>query len=176
MDKEAESTIQVLKLALQMEVDGREFYLQASEKSVNPALKKLFLRLSEDEEEHYRTFYHIFESIMKSGTWPESGTSVQPEKSAHTIFREAAEALSERPVPAASELEAIDEAVKMEDRSYRLYLERGEKTVRPREKSLYQALSREERGHYLALLDSREYLTNPEGWFTEKEHWSLDGA
>jgi len=31
-------------------------------------------------------------------------------------------------------------------------------------------------GHHLSLLDSYEYLSDPAGWFTKSEHWSLDGA
>ncbi len=34
----------------------------------------------------------------------------------------------------------------------------------------------EERGHYLMLSDLNFYLTDPEAWFAEKEHHSLDGA
>ena len=34
----------------------------------------------------------------------------------------------------------------------------------------------EERGHYLALVDYREYLIDPAGWFRKAEHHSLDGG
>jgi rubrerythrin len=63
----------------------------------------------------------------------------------------------------------------MEDKSYTFYKSRFEEADSPHEKSFYKALTAEERVHYLALLDSYEYLLNPQGWFSKKERWGLDG-
>ncbi|MCK4722939.1 MAG: hypothetical protein KAT75_06530 [Dehalococcoidia bacterium] len=43
-------------------------------------------------------------------------------------------------------------------------------------RKLFQILATEERGHYLTLLDYREYLSDPAGWFVTQEHPSLDGG
>jgi len=63
----------------------------------------------------------------------------------------------------------------LEDKSYTFYKARFEEADNPHEKSFYKALTGEERVHYLALLDSFEYLSNPQGWFSKKERWGLDG-
>ena len=78
--------------------------------------------------------------------------------------------------PTASELEALKMAMTMEDKSYSFYRSRNEEAASPAEKAFYQALSAEERVHYLALLDAYDYLLNPQGWFTKKERWGLDGG
>lgn len=51
------------------------------------------------------------------------------------------------------------------------------RVIRPsRALQIYIALSREERGHYLELLDYREYFEDPAGWFGMKEGFRLDGG
>ena len=75
-----------------------------------------------------------------------------------------------------SELEAIRIAVNMEIRSHNLYQSRSEESTYAMEKRLYEGLAGEKRGHQLAFSDAYEYLSDPTGWFTKTEHWSLDGA
>jgi len=38
------------------------------------------------------------------------------------------------------------------------------------------AVSAEEQGHYLALIDYKEYMLDPVDWITRTEHHLLDGA
>jgi rubrerythrin len=45
MEKEQARTIEVLQLAVRMEVEGKEFYQQASQKSSNRLAKDLFQHL-----------------------------------------------------------------------------------------------------------------------------------
>ena len=56
------------------------------------------------------------------------------------------------------------------------YRSQGEKAQYDVEKKFYETLAAEERGHYLALVDYREYLVDPAGWFRKAEHHSLDGG
>jgi rubrerythrin len=62
----------------------------------------------------------------------------------------------------------------MENKTYDFY--KSQNTSYDTERELYEALAAEERGHYLVLRDYSEYLTDPAGWFIEKEHPSLDGG
>ena len=50
------------------------------------------------------------------------------------------------------EIEALKTAMNMEDKSYSFYKSRAEEAASSAEKSFYQALTAEERGHYLTLL------------------------
>jgi len=77
---------------------------------------------------------------------------------------------------APAELDAITIAMDMENKTYDFYKSRGEEAVYDVEKRFYEALAAEERGHYLALVDYREYIIDPAGWFTKIEHHSLDGG
>ena len=66
--------------------------------------------------------------------------------------------------------------MEMEQKSINFYRERAKLTADATEKSFYEAISGEEQGHYLALIEYREYLTDPVDWFTIKERHSLDGG
>lgn len=176
MNSEVEKSTQALKTALQLEIEGKEFYQKSGEGMGNPLARKLFQHLAEQEDVHYKVIREIYETVTSRQEWPQKDTVFEHEKSLKSVFREAIEGLGKDAKPAPSELEAVKTAMKMEDQSYSFYRSRGEEATSPTEKAFYQALTAEERTHYLTLVDSYEYLSDPQGYFTKTEHWGLDGA
>ena len=176
MENEQARTIEVLQLAVQMEVDGKEFYQKASGKSSNRLAKDLFHQLANEEDIHRRKFEEIYKAIKKGKNWPNVVPVSEKGKKLKSLFSEATKALGSKVKVAESELEAIKTAMDMEVRSYNLYHTRSKEATLPMEKRFYETLAGEERGHHLTLVGSYEYLSDPAGWFTQKEHWSLDGA
>jgi len=176
MEKEQGRTLEILEVAVQMEVDGKEFYQKASRKSSNKLAKDLFQQLAIEEDLHRKKFEEIYKALRKGQGWPDVEPPSLKGAKTKTLFAEATKALGSEFQVAESELQAIKMAMDMEIRSYSLYHSRSTESTLPAEKQFYKALAREERGHHLALLDSYEYLSDPTGWFTRKEHWSLDGA
>ena len=176
MKEQIEKIARALEIALQMEIEGKGFYHKAGERSDNLLAKNLFQRLDADEDVHIQKINEIYEAIKSRAEWPEKETTFEHEKSLRSMFREAIEGMDKEVKASSSELEALKMAMIMEDKSYSLYKSRDEEAASAAEKSFYQALTAEEREHYLALLDSYEYLTDPQGWFIQKEHWGLDGG
>ena len=176
MESEQARTIKVLQLAVQMEVDGKKFYQKASRKSSNKLAKELFRQLADEEDIHRKRFEEIYKALKRGQNWPDVEPPFEKGKTIKSLFAEATKALGSKFKVAESELEALKAAMDMEIRSYNLYHTRSAASMLPAEKQFYKTLAGEERGHHLALLDSYEYLSDPAGWFTKKEHWSLDGA
>jgi rubrerythrin len=176
MEDEQVRTLKVLQLAVQMEVDGKEFYQKASRKSSNKLAKELFRQLANEENIHRKKFEEIYKALKRGQNWPDVEPPFEKGKKIKSLFAEASKALGTKFKIAEPELEAIKAAMDMEIRSYNLYHSRSAESTLPAEKQSYKNLAGEERGHHLALLDSYEYLSDPTGWFTRKEHWSLDGA
>jgi len=176
MEDEQARTIKVLELAVQMETDGKEFYQKAGRKSSNRLAKELFHQLASEEDVHRRRFEEVYKTIRKGKNWPDVVPAAEKGKKLKSLFSEATKALGSKFKVAETELEAIKTAMDMEIRSYNLYHSRSKETTLPMEKRFYETLAGEERGHHLALVGSYEYLSDPAGWFTQKEHWSLDGA
>ncbi|NWF77711.1 MAG: hypothetical protein HXY36_03870 [Chloroflexi bacterium] len=118
----------------------------------------------------------MYKAFKRGQNWPDIESPFEEGKRLKSLFAEATKALGRKFEVAESELEAIKIAMDMEVRSYNLYYSRSAESTLSVEKQFYKTLAGEERGHHLALLDSYEYLSDPAGWFTKREHWSLDGA
>jgi len=173
---EQAKTLEVLQIAVRMEVDCKEFYKKASHKSSNKLAKELFKQLANEEDVHRKKFVEIYKTLKRGQNWPDVGAPSEKGKNIKSLFADATKALGSKFTVAESEFEAIKIAMDMEVKSYNLYHSRSKESTLPVEKRFYETLAGEERGHHLALLDSYEYLSDPAGWFTKKEHWSLDGA
>ncbi len=176
MKNEQARAMEVLQLAVQMEADGKKFYQKASRKSSNKLAKELFQELAKEEDVHRKKFVEIYKAFKRGKNWPDVEPPFEKGKRLKSLFAEATKALGSRFEVAESELEAIKMAMDMEVKSYNLYYSRSAESTLSVEKQFYKTLAGEERGHHLALLDSYEYLSDPVGWFTKREHWSLDGA
>ena len=176
MENAQARTLEVLESALNMEVQGRKFYLKASEDCSNRLARQLFERLAEEEDAHGRRFEEAYAALKTGQSWPDVELPCDQGRQLRSLFAEATAMLGSNIQVPQSELEAIKLAMDMEAKSYSLYHSRGEESTLPAEKRFYEALAGEERGHHLALLDSYEYLSDPAAWFTKSEHWSLDGV
>jgi|YelNatPaOPRAMG01_1025707.scaffolds.fasta_scaffold42323_3 rubrerythrin len=176
MESESTRIEQALNNALKTEQEGKAFYLKASEGSANKLVKDLFRELAEEEDAHARRFQEICKALKQKHNWPNE-MLFTPEKGKRlkSLFARAARKLGTKVEIARSELEAIEIALEMEMKSYELYRSLADNSKVRAEREFYEALAGEEQQHRLTLLDSREYLSDPAGWFTKREHWSLDG-
>jgi len=177
MEEEQTKTAQALRLAIQMEIDGKEYYQKASKESDNKVGKELFQWLATEEDRHRQRFEEIYRAIENQKAWPK--VDIQPVKQGrlHTLFAEALKTTKPNTKKTHStELDAIAKAMYMENKTRDFYKTQSEKAFHDTEKKLYETIANEERGHYLALADYREYLIDPTGWFRKVEHHSLDGG
>jgi len=174
--QEQNATLQAIEFAIQMEIDGKKYYLEAGRQSDNKVGKELFHWLAGEEDKHRRIFSSIFNAIRKRKAWPVAG--IQPRKGAilDTVFSKELKRVAPTAKATDSELESIAKAIEMENKTREFYENRNQKAGFDAEKQLYSALAAEEQGHYLALVDYREYLVDPAGYFRKVEHHSLDGG
>ena len=176
MATEQDRMLQVLELAIQMETDGKAFYLQASQQSSNSMGKELLKSLAAEEDRHKQTFTGIYEAIRHKKAWPRVDLPPDRDKILRTIFARASTSVSTTAKPDSSELDAVQTAIEMEVKSYSLYAGEGKNARYAIEREFYEKLAGEERQHHLILLDYYEYLKDPAQWFAGKEHSSLDGG
>jgi rubrerythrin len=176
MESEQSKTIKAVQFAIQMEIDGKEYYQRASRGSDNRVGKELFEWLAGEEDKHRQKFEAIYSSLKNEKAWPE--VDIQPRKGdiLNTFFSEAMRAAGTTVKPAGTELDTIAKAMDMEDKTEKFYSSQGKEAAYDAERKLYTSLAAEEKGHYLTLVDYREYLIDPAGWFRKAEHHSLDGG
>jgi len=172
----SESTTQVLELALKMEKEGREFYLKAGQKSQDQLGQKLFRALADAELEHMEKIKKIHAALIGAARWPEGETSFVKGKLPRTAFAEALDNLGRLVKATSDDLEALRMGMDLENKGLLFYLDRSGQATASGERQFYQALVAEERGHYLLLFDSYEYLTDPQAYLVRKEHHGLDAG
>jgi rubrerythrin len=63
-----------------------------------------------------------------------------------------------------------------EGRSIAFYENHLAQATEPLEQAFLKQMVQEEKSHYRALQDTHYYLSDPEGWFMEKERAGLEGA
>ncbi len=176
MAKEQDTTLKALKTAIQMEIDGKEFYLEASKASKNELGKKLLKQLAEEEDAHRKVFEGIYKDLSTRKGWPDRKVHLDGGRGLRTIFARAIEQMDKDVKSISTEIDAVQRAMEMENKTYDFYKSRGQKAAYEVEKQFYEALAVQEEEHYRVLLDYFEFLKNPEAWFVQKEHPSLDGG
>jgi rubrerythrin len=65
----ARSEMDALKIALQMEKEGFDFYKQSAAKAPSPQEKELFERLAVEENDHYSILNETYEFLDRTGHW-----------------------------------------------------------------------------------------------------------
>jgi rubrerythrin len=176
MDKEQNKTIEALQFAIQMEIDGKEFYTKAGAESKSKVGKDLFEWLSGEEDKHRLRFEQIYDEMKASKKWPDIPVKREGDKSIKTLFSDALQRTGRTIQVDPSELELVDKAIDMEDKTYNFYKSTSDSASYEAEKIFYESVAIEERGHYLMLTDYKEYIIDPAGWFTKSEHHSMDGG
>jgi rubrerythrin len=171
---EQQNTIDALKTALQMEIDGKEFYEQAARDSRDDLGKKLLNALAGEEDIHRQVFLRIYEAISAKKGWPDVDLHPDGGRTLRTIFASGTTQGEGRPQTGESELAAVAKARTMEGKTYDFYQRQRQQATNPAEKEFYEKLAAQEQQHTLVLTDYQEYLVNPAGWFVKKERPSLD--
>jgi rubrerythrin len=171
---ETDRALEALNTAIQMELDGKLFYEEASRKSGNELGRKLLHDLSLEEDHHRRRFEAIYLAGGGTKSWEDAAMPYDGAAGLKTIFAEATAGLGAGTAALEGELDAVTTAMSMENRSFDFYQDRAGKAKSEAEKRFYELVSAEERVHHTLLLDYYEFLKDPAAWFTQKEHPSLD--
>jgi rubrerythrin len=176
MKKEQEKTAQALKLSIQMEIDGKAFYLKASKASSNEAGRTLLQTLAAEEEIHRRRFEAIFQEISQKNQWPAGEYGPDSSRRLRDTLDRSVRTMGRDIKFGSSELADVQTAMALENKTYDFYTNHAADASFDTEREFYESLAAQEREHYLLLLDYSEYLRDPAAWFTEHEHPTLDGG
>lgn len=176
MKDEFAGLVETVKFAIQMEVDGKKFYTAASKQSTNRLGKELFSWLAAQEDHHRAKFEAIYHSISRKKELPAEHITLNRTSGIGTLFREAIKNTGKTLKTQKTELEAVEKAIEMEIKSRDYYKKQAAGSSSDIVSKFLMAVSAEEQGHFLALTDYREYMSDPADWFTRTEHHLLDGA
>ncbi|OGN98045.1 MAG: hypothetical protein A2Y89_06355 [Chloroflexi bacterium RBG_13_51_18] len=176
MPNEQEATLKALETALKMEIDGKEFYLKASQSSKNKIGQDLLKKLAAEEDIHRQVFQNIYNTIKSKKGWPDVKFHGDGGRGLKTVFAEAMKNMKNQTKGLKEELDAVKTAMDMENKTLDFYHARSKKTPLDAEKQLYDALAMQESEHHRVLLDYYEFLKDPAAWYVQKEHTAVDGG
>ena len=164
-----------LKEAIQMEVDGRQFYLEAAKKTKNDGVRQILDYLAESEMYHIKKFNEIYQSLEKDPKWTEKLAEFKPPHS-EPYACVMAMTHAGQGTGGKDDLEALKTGLQMEQCAIDYYPKLAKETSIPLARRFLMSLAHEERGHYLMLLDMHNYITDPADWFYVTEMSMVDGA
>ena len=176
MVTEQDRAIEAVQIAIRMEIDGKEYYLKASQASGNELGKKLLATLAAEEDFHRQKFVQIYDTIRNKQAWPVIVLPPDRSKKLNTVFAAASKTVGSKVKILSTELSAIEKAMDMENKTYDFYQSQSQKATYDAERELYRSVAAEEKEHHRLLLNYYEYLKDPAGWFVQQEHPSLDGG
>lgn len=176
MVAEQDKALEAVQVAIQMEIDGKEYYLAASQRSGNQLGKDLFRKLAGEEDYHRRKFVEIYDTIRVREGWPV--IILPPDRIARvrTVFADGIKQLNAQTSVLETELAAVEKAMEMENKTYDYYQSQAVKSDFDAARDFYRVVAAEEREHHRVLQDYFEFLKDPAAYFVAKEHPSLDGG
>ncbi len=167
---------EALSMAIEMEQEGRTFYLKTAEKTTDKMTKEVFEFLANEESKHIdaiKTFYDNVIAGTKSNYHEIIGgnTPEIAKKAIYNLFK----GLSEKVPTDKPDIEAYGFARDFEKNGEKFYREAAQKAEDENVKLLFEFLVDEEVRHFEMIDDSMAFLENPDEWFHRQEKWHVEG-
>jgi len=161
---------QVAQAALQLERDGRMFYLDVAEKATDESVRKMFESLADDELDHA-------EWIRKMEPGADAATASRDlyGRLRH-IFADVPEQRLRKLAQSESDVNAINAALDVEKASVEAYEQWADDTEDDAVENLCRTLAGIERFHILVLNNTLEYFERTPDWFMKEEQWNFEGG
>jgi len=177
METGYQAALKAIEGAIQMEVEGRDFYVTASQKVTWPEGKQTLLDLAKDEEEHIRILKAEHASLVDGKDWITAETvapRMAEEKPIKVFERDDAKIAGMIDDWANSE-DVLDVAIRNEYNSAQYYIQQLSLATNPEAKRIFQWLVTEEKGHQKTLMDYALYIGAHSEWLLERERPLLEG-
>ncbi|NLO08637.1 MAG: ferritin family protein [Clostridiales bacterium] len=151
-----------LEFAIQMEMEGRKYYLEQAEKNQDNALNKVFKILADSEKEH--------EELLRRRLNKEEYTLKEDDsiKEINSVFHELKD-YEVNDFRSTTQLDVYRLAVDIEEKSIELYQEMLQDADNDKDKELFEFLIREENRHLIMFDELVKMLTRPEEWVESAE-------
>jgi rubrerythrin len=162
--------MEAIKMAIQIEKDGKKYYEEAASKTNNELGKKMFESLAKDEMVHLETFQKMFDTIAGKEEWRELAEG-SPKVGKVPIFDEE---VSEKSKPDTNDIDALRVALDNERDSIELYKKASEEIKDSLARKIFTKIREEEEYHYDLLQAQKDHLTKSGFWFDVGE-FQMDG-
>jgi rubrerythrin len=175
------AALAALNQAIELEVEGQRFYLEAAECTTDPRGAEMFRSLADDEVINERILRRQINALTQGEGWvpvlpvpsaaegstveglPEGVVEVTTDLAA-LVFPEREKVCGEAVRSDDSDLDALLFALQIENKSFNLYRELAQTTDDSNGKRMYAYLAEAERGHFERLMLNYEHLSTAGSW------------
>lgn len=177
MAADKDRAVRMLSAALDLEKKGRAFYEEAATSSGNALGREIFQMLMKDEVVHMGRIRKVYETLNAGEPWSDAWKEMTVEhRDLKVLFKEWTTKHDGAAEADAGDIEALDVGIDLEGRAVAFYEDHLAEAKEDTERAFIERMITEERYHYKALMDMKQYLSDPDAWFLESEHGSMDGA
>ena len=147
-----------IEFAMQMELEGREFYRRSAQNTSEPELKEILQYLADEETRHYNFFKRLSEGRSQEAEHElEAGTSLQDTRN---LFVQLSEEGKDKRFEENARVVWL-EAMKIEEKSVRLYTTESRKERNPERRALLSRIAEEEQNHVYLIDNVLSFMTDP---------------
>lgn len=169
--------LSMLEAALEIEHKGKAFYEKALQQVKNKLGRAILETLIQEELVHMDRIRMIAASLQQKQAWTEDWRNLGIDKNEiEAIFNKMAREHKTATTADTSDIEVLAMGIDLELESIAFYESHLDLAGDPLEEAFLTQIVAEEKVHHASLEDMVLYLKNPEAWFTEHEHHTLDGA
>ena len=163
MPEETNVAIELLRRAMGLEQEGRNFYLKAAQTTRDKNGQEIFKTLADDEGNHYNLIKSQYDTLRENGNWVRS---LEVEKVSidlsNPLFPRGVEALKKKITEKSNDRDALLFGLEIEIRSYDLY--RQATVADAAAKRMFTYLAAQEMGHFNLLVQRFEAQFCPVSW------------
>jgi len=181
--QQQEEALAVLRRAMENEREGYRFYLEASERSPDPAGQGTFRTLAKDEERHLAILLVEYDALSAGEGWVDleevMGREVEVDITKPLFPGEELAVQETSPFEAtwaayevealAGDLAVLEFGMGVEEDFYKMYEQAAAETDDPLGRRTYQFLMKEENRHFKLLQDAHDYLSDNKHWWDDWE-------
>jgi rubrerythrin len=170
-------SLKMAAVALEKEERGRDFYIKAASTCVNEPAKEIFRMLTKEEVAHIGRVKAIYEALKGGNAWSADWKAHKTEdEDLQKLFRDRILKQGAKITSGTDDIQALEIGMEFEQGAIDFYEDALKKADDPLEREFIELMIREERSHFAALSDIKQYLTDPDAWHTEMERHGMDGA
>jgi len=161
--------VDIYKFAMQMELDGRHYYLDLAKKTENAGIKSVLTMMAESEAKHYNVILEMQKNDKTE--YSKDAEALTKIKNIFTKMKEGKEIDLD-----VSQVEFYKKALEIEANSEKFYLERADEEKDPHRKEIFLMLAKEEKGHCILLENIVNLVSQPDSWIENSEWYDVDGV
>lgn len=157
--------------AIQLEVEGRHFFLAAAEATKNEKGKKMFKWLADEELKHMEVFSRLFSEVLGSEDWRAKVILNKGEMDS-PLVKKLKERISQS--KGKQETEALSIGLELEQRAIKLFEDAARQTTDRKAQEIFRKIVEEEKFHY-DLLQAQLDSLNHSGYWLDSSDFKMDG-